>query len=122
MKYLCLVYEEEKRLGVIPKAEMDTMMGEYFAYTEGVKKSGHYVAGEALQPTSTASTVRIRNGKLSTTDGPFAETKEQLGGFYLIEAKDLNEAIQVGSRIPGAKWGSIEVRPVVDLSAAYAGH
>ena len=122
MKYLCLIYEEEKRLGVIPKAEMDTMMGEYFAYTEGVKKSGHYVAGEALQPTSTASTVRIRNGKLSTTDGPFAETKEQLGGFYLIEAKDLNEAIQVGSRIPGAKWGSIEVRPVVDLSAAYAGH
>ena len=122
MKYLCLIYEEEKRLGVMPKAEMDTMMGEYFAYTEGVKKSGHYVAGEALQPTSTASTVRIRNGKLSTTDGPFAETKEQLGGFYLIEAKDLNEAIQVGSRIPGAKWGSIEVRPVVDLSAAYAGH
>ena len=122
MKYLCLIYEEEKRLGVMPKAEMDTMMGEYFAYTEGVKKSGHYVAGEALQPTSTASTVRIRNGKLSTTDGPFAETKEQLGGFYLIEAKDLNEAIQVGSRIPGAKWGSIEVRPVVVLSAAYAGH
>ena len=122
MKYLCLIYENEQSRAHIPKAEMDAMMGEYYAYTEGVKKSGHYLGGEALQPVATASTVRVRNGKLSTTDGPFAETKEQLGGFYLIEAKDLNEAIQVGSRIPGAKYGSIEVRPVLDLSQAYAGH
>ena len=91
-------------------------MGEYFAFTEGIKKSGHYVAGEALQPVSTATTIRLRNGKISTTDGPFAETKEQLGGFYLVEAKDLNEAIQVASRIPSVKIGSIEVRPVVDFS------
>ena len=88
-------------------------MGEYFAFTEDIRKSGKYVAGEALQPVQTATTVRVRNGKLSTTDGPFAETKEQLGGFYLIEARDLNDAIQVAARIPSARIGSIEVRPVM---------
>jgi hypothetical protein len=87
-------------------------MGEYFAFTNDIKKSGHYVAGEALKPVNTATTVRMRNGKMSTTDGPFAETKEQLGGFYMIEARDLNDALQVASRIPSARFGSIEVRPV----------
>jgi hypothetical protein len=91
-------------------------MGEYFGFTDEIRKNGKYVAGEALQPTATATTVRVRNGKVSTTDGPFAETKEQLGGFYLIEAKDLNDAIQVAAKIPSARLGAIEVRPVVDFS------
>jgi hypothetical protein len=116
MKYLCLIYDEEAALNAMPQAEGEAFMGEYFAFTEGIKASGQYVAGEALQPVATATTVRIRNGKLSTTDGPFAETKEQLGGFYLIEARDLNEAIQVAAKIPSARIGSIEVRPVVDFS------
>ena len=113
MKYLCLIYDEEKKLNAMPKSEGDAFMGEYFGFTEGIKKSGHYLGGNALQPVATATTVRVRNGKVSTTDGPFAETKEQLGGYYLIEAKDLNEAIQVASRIPSVKTGSIEVRPIM---------
>ena len=117
MKYLCLIYDEEKKLGGMSKTESDAFMGEYFAFTEGIRKSGHYVAGEALQPVQTATTVRVRNGKVSTTDGPFAETKEQLGGFYMIEARDLNDAIQVASKIPSARLGSIEVRPIVDFTA-----
>ena len=116
MKYLCLIYDDENTWATMPKDQSDAMMGEYFAFTEGIRQSGQYVAGEALQPVSTATTVRVRDGRLSTTDGPFAETKEQLGGFYLIEARDLNEAIQVASRIPSARLGSIEVRPVVDFS------
>ena len=116
MKYLCLIYDEERKIGAMPKSESDAFMGEYFAFTDGIRNSGHYVAGEALQPVQTATTVRIRNGKMSTTDGPFAETKEQLGGFYMIEARDLNDAIQVASKIPSARTGSVEVRPVVDFS------
>ena len=91
------------------------MRSEYMAYTDDIRKSGHWLGGEALQPTQTATTIRVREGKVSTTDGPFAETKEQLGGFYMVEAKDLNDAIQVASRIPGAKHGSIEVRPVMSI-------
>jgi len=106
MKYLCLIYDEEKKMGSMSKSEADAFMGEYFAFTEGIRGSGQYVAGEALQPVQTAS----------TTDGPFAETKEQLGGFYMIEARDLNDAIQVASKIPSARTGSIEVRPIVDFS------
>jgi hypothetical protein len=117
MKYLCLIYDDEKIFETMAKDESDAFMGEYMDYTEGIRSSGHYVAGEALHPVQTATTLRIRNGKLSTTDGPFAETKEQLGGFYLIEARDLNEAIQIASRIPSVRTGSIEVRPVVDFSA-----
>src|SRR2546422_3008111 len=113
MKYLCLIYDEEKKVGSMSKSESDAFMGEYYAFTDGIQKSGHYVAGEALQPIHTATTVRIRNGKLSTTDGPFAETKEQLGGFYLINARDLNDAIQVASKIPSARLGSVEVRPIM---------
>ena len=114
MKYLCLIYDEEKVLNAMPKAEMDAFMGEYFAFTDDIRDSGHLRGGEELHPVATATTVRIRNGRLSTTDGPFAETREQLGGFFLIEARDLNEAIQVASRIPSARTGSIEVRPVVE--------
>ena len=116
MKYLCLIYDEAQKWNEMSKSETDAIMGEYFTFTEEVRKSGHMLAGEALQPVETATTVRVRNGRMSTTDGPFAETKEQLGGFYLIEASDLNEAIQIAARIPSARIGSIEVRPVVDFS------
>ena len=117
MKYLCLIYDDEKQIEGMSQADSEAFMGEYFSFTESVRQGGQYVAGEALHPVATATTVRIRNGKLSTTDGPFAETKEQLGGFYLVEAADLNEAIQIASRIPSARTGSIEVRPVVDFDA-----
>jgi hypothetical protein len=118
MKYLCLIYDEERKLDAMSKSESEAFMGEYFAFTNQVKGSGQYVAGEALQPVKTATTIRVRDGRLLTTDGPFAETTEQLGGFYMIEARDLNEAIQVAARIPSARIGSIEIRPVVDFSAA----
>ncbi len=113
MKYLCLIYGEESHWGTMPKSESDTMMAEFGAFTASIKSSGHWLGGFQLQNTDAATTLRIRNGKVSTTDGPFAETKEQLGGYYLIEARDLNDAIQVASRIPAARYGSIEVRPIV---------
>ena len=116
MKYLCLIYDDERKWSAMSKSESDALMGEYFAFTDQIRKSGHYLGGEALQPVHTATTVRVRNGKVSTTDGPFAETKEQLGGFYLINARDLNEAIQVASKIPSARLGSVEVRPVMEFN------
>jgi hypothetical protein len=116
MKYLCLIYDEEKKLGAMSKSESDAFMAEYGALSKSLREGGQFVAGEALKPVSTATTVRVRNGKVSTTDGPFAETREQLGGFYLISARDLNEAIQLASRIPSARIGSIEVRPIMDFS------
>ncbi len=105
MKYLCLVYGEEQAIAAMPVADC-------LEYDEAIRKSGYCLASESLQPVSSATTVRVRGGKVSVTDGPFAETKEFLAGFYLIEAKDLNEAIQVASRIPPARVGSIEVRPI----------
>ena len=113
MKYLCLVYLDEKRLGELPDEDC-------VAFDEGVRKSGHCIASEALQSVSTATTVRMRNGKMSITDGPFAETKEQLAGFYMIEARDLNEAIQLASKIPPARVGSVEVRPIRAIREAVA--
>jgi hypothetical protein len=118
MRYLCLIYEDENLYERMPKDELDKIFGEYFSFTDDIKRSGHHLGGEPLQPTSTATTVRVRNGKISTTDGPFAETKEQLGGFYMIEAKDLNEAIQLAARIPGARYGSVEVRPIMEVGGA----
>src|SRR5262245_19119142 len=115
MKYLCLIYDEEKKVGEMSKSESDAFVGEYFEFTDAIRKSGHYVGGEALQPVQTATTVRLRNGKVSTTDGPFAETKEQLGGYYLINARYLNDAIQVASKIPSSRIGSVEVRPVMEF-------
>jgi hypothetical protein len=115
MQYLCLIYTDESADARMTRDEGQAVMGEYFAFTENIKKSGHYVGGNPLQPVKTASTVRVRQGKISTTDGPFAETKEQLGGYYLIEAKDLNDAIQVASRIPAARTGSVEVRPIMKM-------
>ncbi len=111
MKYLCLVYLDEKRLDELPDEEC-------VAYDVEIRNSGHCVASEALESVQTATTVRIRNGRVSVTDGPFAETKEQLAGFYLIEAKHLNEAIQLASKIPPARVGSIEVRPVRPIREA----
>lgn len=115
MRYLCLIYSDEKRWERASEAEWSTVMGEYNAFTDSIKKSGNYLGGEALESTDTATSVRVRNGKPSTTDGPFAETKEQLGGFYLIKAKDLNDAVHVATRIPGAKYGTIEVRPIMEI-------
>jgi hypothetical protein len=115
MKYLCLIYQDESRRPKLPDAEAEKIYGEYFAFTEGIKSSGHYIGGNPLEATRMAITVRVRNGEVLTTDGPFAETKEQLGGYFLIEARDLNDAVQVASRIPGARFGSIEVRPVMEI-------
>ena len=115
MKYLCLVYLEERKLDALSAGESDALVRESLAYDAQLRKNGHYVCSEALQRVRTATTVRERNGRLSATDGPFAETKEQLGGFILIEARDLNEAIQVASKIPPARFGCVEVRPILDL-------
>jgi len=112
MKYLCLAYEEEQRLNAMTKGEWDGLREETLAYLTELQNRGHVVAAEALQSVRTASTVRVRGGRVSVTDGPFAETKEQLGGFFLITARDLNEAIQVASKWPSARFGSIEVRPI----------
>jgi hypothetical protein len=102
-------------MSAMPPGASDALMQEYFSFTDAIRKSGQYLGGEALQPVSTATTVRVRNGRTSTTDGPFAETKEQLGGFYLIEARDLNDAIQVAARIPSARLGCVEVRPIMEF-------
>ena len=110
MKYLCLVYADEANVAALSRSEWDAVVVENLELCEELRRSGHFVSAAPLAPVRTAATVRVRNGKLSTTDGPFAETKEQLGGYYLIEARDLNEAIQVAGRIPGARWGSVEVR------------
>jgi hypothetical protein len=115
VKYLCLIYDDESKIGSMPQDTADAFMQEYFGFTDAIRKSGHYLGGEALQPVSTATTIRVRNGRTSTTDGPFAETKEQLGGFYLIEARDLNDAIQVAARIPSARLGCVEVRPIMEF-------
>src|SRR4029079_6428070 len=116
MKYLCLVYYDEKKVYSMPKSDWKGLVSECLDYGAEVRESGHFLDAEAFLPVETATTVRVRNGRISTTDGPFAETKEQLAGFYLMEARDLNEAIQVASRIPPARLGSIEVRPIRDLT------
>lgn len=112
MKYLCLVYSDESTLHSLPDSPEDA---ECQAYAERVQNSGHMLAAEALESVQTATTVRVRGGDISITDGPFAETKEQLAGFYLVEARDLNEAIRIAAKIPAARVGSVEVRPVREL-------
>jgi hypothetical protein len=112
MKYLCLVYSDEAMLHSLPDSPEDS---ECHEYDQELGRSGHRIAAEALEPVRTAATVRVRNGNISVTDGPFAETKEQLAGFYLVESRDLNEAIQLASKIPAARVGSVEVRPVRQL-------
>lgn len=117
MKYILLIHDEEKGWGTISDAERQAVMAEYRQFTQQIKSSGQYVGGSQLQPTSTATSVRVRNGKRVVTDGPFAETREQLGGYYLVDAKDLDEAIGLAARIPSARFGTIEVRPLVEVPA-----
>jgi hypothetical protein len=119
MQYMLLIYGNEAAMKSATEADRDAMFRSYRKYTEGLIKGGNMKAGEGLQPTATATTVRVRDGKTLTTDGPFAETREQLGGYYLVEAKDLDEATNLAARIPGAQVGSIEVRPVMQLPPDY---
>lgn len=115
MKYLCLVYGEERKMQQVDDLHC-------LAFDESIRKSGHCIASEALQPVATATTVRVRDGKVSVTDGPFAETKECLAGFYMIEARDLDEAIQIAARIPPARIGSVEIRPIRPIREAPNAH
>lgn len=117
MKYLCLIYNDEKVLDAMPQGELNAVGEECSLHCATLQESGHLLAAERLQPVGTATTIRMRNGKASVTDGPFAETREQLGGFYLIDARDLNEAIRIAERIPPGRLGSIEVRPVLEQDA-----
>ena len=116
MQYLCLIYVDEQLERALAHQELDEIVAEHLAHDEELRAKGQYVTSAALESASTATTVRVRRGRISTTDGPFAETKEQLGGFVLIEARDLNEAIQIAARIPSARNGAVEVRPVRQLS------
>jgi hypothetical protein len=113
MQYVLLIYGTEERWNKVPGDEREKILQEYGQFTKSIADSGHYRAGNELDLTSKATTVRVRDGKRLVTDGPFAETTEQLGGFYLVEAADLDEALALGARIPSARWGSIEVRPII---------
>jgi hypothetical protein len=110
VKYLCLVYSDERKIAALSGEEWDALIKENLALCEDLRQSGHFVSAAPLDSVKTATTVRVRNGKPSTTDGPFAETKEQLGGYYLVEAHDRGEAVRIARRIPGARFGSVEVR------------
>jgi hypothetical protein len=116
MQYLMLIYSSEAEAVNATPAEQQTVMDEYWAFTNEIHEKGLHVGGEALQPTSTATTVRVREGKIMTTDGPFAETKEQLGGYYLLNCENLDQAIEYAAKIPGARYGSIEVRPIWEFA------
>jgi hypothetical protein len=115
MQYILLIYDNENAMKSRSPAEMGQLMSAYQKFTQDIVNAGNFKAGDPLQPTNTATTVRRREGKTLVSDGPFAETKEQLGGYYLIEAKDLDEAIAIAARVPSAEWGSIEVRPIMKM-------
>lgn len=115
MRYLCLVYQDEAEVDALPDNEFNAIVRDVLDYRQELRQGGHYIASSPLEPARTATTVRVRSDRLSITDGPFAETKEQLGGFYLIEARDLNEAIRIASKMPPARIGSIEVRALKEL-------
>jgi hypothetical protein len=117
MKYMLLIYDEEQKWQQLSEAERQRIMAEYRALSEQLKSSGHYVTGAQLRPSTAATSVRVRDGKRLLTDGPFAETREQLGGYYLIEAMDLDEATAIAGRIPSARIGTVEVRPLVETPA-----
>ena len=116
MRYLLLIYGDEKADASATKEQQDAVMGEYLAYGDAMEKAGIMQGGEALHPTAAATTVRVQNGKKVTTHGPFAETKEQLGGYYLLNCKNLDEAIEWAAKCPGARVGSIEVRPIMEFN------
>ena len=120
MKYLCMVIVDEKKLKAMSKSDSQALDNESLAYDETLRKGGHFLAAQALEPVTTATTLRLRDGKVSATDGPFAETKEQVGGFILIEANNPNEAIQLAAKIPALRLGAVEVRPVKELVASSA--
>ena len=113
MNYLLLIYRSDAQYAHMTADDRKKVMADYGAFTQSIIQSGNFKAGDGLQPTSTATTVRVRDGKTLTTDGPFAETREQLGGYYLVEARDLDAALGIAARIPGAKDGAIEVRPIM---------
>jgi hypothetical protein len=117
VQYMLLIYDDPSAWESMSEAETNAIMGEYWAFSEELQKSGAFVSGEALQPTATATTVRVRDGETLNTDGPFAETKEQLGGYYVVESPNLDEALAWAAKIPSARIGTIEVRPVMDMSA-----
>jgi hypothetical protein len=112
VQYLLMIYANEQEFAAMGTSALTTMTQEYAEFTKSIVQAGHLKAADRLKPTATASTVRVRNGKVLITDGPFAETREQLGGYYLVEAKNLDEALAMAARIPGARYGSIEVRPI----------
>jgi len=114
MQYLLLIYDQESQFNKLSESEQNAIMQDYQEFSKSINQSGHYRAGSQLHPVSKATTVRIRDGKKLVTDGPFAETKEQLGGYYLVEARDLDEAVALAARIPSARMGSIELRPLVE--------
>ena len=116
MKFMFMIYRDEDELEALPRKDMQALVDSALDYADEIRRSGHYIVSNALQPGRTARTIRVRGGKVSTTDGPFAETKEQLGGFFLIEANDIDEACAVASRFPPARIGIIEVRPVRELT------
>lgn len=118
MRYLCLIYYDEKNLNALSRSEREALSVESFAYCDVLRQNGQFIAAEPLEPVHTATTVRVRSGKAATTDGPFAETKEQLGGFFMIDVPDLNEAIRVASKIPPGRLGSVEVRPIKEGGCA----
>ena len=115
MKYLCLIYLDEKRLAAMPESEMNALNARHLELNDELVDSGHFIEAEALEPAAASTCIRVRNGRTTLTDGPYAETKEMVAGFYVIEARDLNEAIQVASRLPAAPLGTVEVRPCRDL-------
>jgi len=115
MKYLCLVYHEEAKIETMPQGEYDAIVEAVLEYREELRSSGHYIDSSPLQPVRSATTIRVRHGQVTITDGPFAETREQLGGYYIINATDLNDAIRVASKMPPARLGCIEVRPLADF-------
>jgi hypothetical protein len=115
MRYILLINTDESIEAQRSDEENEAVYGAYFAFSKEIRESGAYITGEALQPTATATTVRVRNGQTLTTDGPYAETKEQLGGFYMVECADLDEAIAWAAKIPGAKEGAVEVRPIMEF-------
>ena len=117
MKYMLLIYDDEKAWAKFSETERQQYMGEYMQFTQQLKSGGQWVASSQLHPTSAATSVRLRNGKRLVTDGPYAETREQLGGYYLVEAKNLDEAIGIAARLPSARFGTIEVRPLVGAPA-----
>lgn len=122
MRYLCLIYLNESELGKMPQKDMEALNARHLELNEDLLRSGHFIEAESLSPGASATTLKVRNGRTAVIDGPYAETKEMVAGFYLIEARDLNEAIQVASRLPSAPLGAVEVRPCRDLEVAGVAH